>query len=343
MIRLGGGQMARADLLCDLIKYGLAHDDKRFIQSAEAVCAEEREKQHAVLADRIEKIILTAANTKQRSVRNHTIVKPSGLSAQTLFIEKVPERRMSDLVLPEFVRKLCDDLVEEQLRADLLRSYGLEPRHKILLVGAPGNGKTSLAEAIAESLMVPFLTIRYEQLIGSYLGETASRLGQLFDYARTRPCVLFFDEFETLGKERGDTHETGEIKRVVSSLLLQIDSLPSYVVVVAATNHDDLLDKAAWRRFQIRVELPSPTRANLSTWLSLFERKNDFDFGIEPETIAKKVYGCSFAEVEELATEIYRRYVLSLPSNVTKKITNEVLQLWSKQRKQSAIDDGGDK
>lgn len=335
--------MARADLLCDLIKYGLAHDDKRFIQSAEAVCAEERGKQHTVLADRIEKIILTAANTKQRSVRNHTIAKPSGLSAQTLFIEKIPERRMSDLVLPEFVRKLCDDLVEEQLRADLLRSYGLEPRHKILLVGAPGNGKTSLAEAIAESLMVPFLTIRYEQLIGSYLGETASRLGQLFDYARTRPCVLFFDEFETLGKERGDTHETGEIKRVVSSLLLQIDSLPSYVVVIAATNHDDLLDKAAWRRFQIRVELPPPTRANLSTWLSLFERRNDFDFGIEPETIAKKVYGYSFAEVEELAIEIYRRYVLSLPSSVTKKITNEVLQLWSKQRKQSTTDDGGDK
>ena len=189
--------MARADLLCDLIKYGLAHDDKRFIQSAEAVCAEEREKQHTVLANRIEKIVLTAANTKQKSVRNHTIVKSSGLAAQTLFIEKTPERRMGDLVLPEFVRRLCDDLVEEQLRADLLRSYGLEPRHKILLVGAPGNGKTSLAEAVAESLMVPFLTIRYEQLIGSYLGETASRLGQLFDYARTRPCVLFFDEFET--------------------------------------------------------------------------------------------------------------------------------------------------
>ena len=285
--------MARADLLCDLIKYGLAHDDKRFIQSAEAVCAEEREKQHTVLANRIEKIVLTAANTKQKSVRNHTIVKSSGLAAQTLFIEKTPERRMGDLVLPEFVRRLCDDLVEEQLRADLLRSYGLEPRHKILLVGAPGNGKTSLAEAVAESLMVPFLTIRYEQLIGSYLGETASRLGQLFDYARTRPCVLF--------------------------------------------------DKAAWRRFQIRFELPPPTRANLSTWLSLFERRNDFDFGIEPETIAKKVYGCSFAEVEELAIEIYRRYVLLLPSSVTKKITNEVLQLWSKQRKQSTPDDGGDK
>ena len=103
----GWRQVARADLLCDLIKYGLAHDDKRFIQSAEAVCAEEREKQHTVLANRIEKIVLTAANTKQKSVRNHTIVKSSGLAAQTLFIEKTPERRMGDLVLPEFVRSFA--------------------------------------------------------------------------------------------------------------------------------------------------------------------------------------------------------------------------------------------
>lgn len=98
MIRLGVRQVARADLLCDLIN-GLAHDDKRFIQSAEAVCAEEREKQHTVLANRIEKIVLTAANTKQKSVRNHTIVKSSGLAAQT-FHRKTPERRMGDLVLP---------------------------------------------------------------------------------------------------------------------------------------------------------------------------------------------------------------------------------------------------
>ena len=125
MIRLGG-EAGGSSRPIDLIKYGLAHDDKRFIQSAEAVCAEEREKQHTVLANRIEKIVLTAANTKQKSVRNHTIVKSSGLAAQTLFIEKTPERRMGDLVLPEFVRRLCDDLVEEQLRADLLRSYGLE-------------------------------------------------------------------------------------------------------------------------------------------------------------------------------------------------------------------------
>ena len=109
----------------------------------------------------------------------------------------------------------------------LFFKQGLEPRNKILLVGPPGNGKTSLAEAIATSLMIPLYVVKYESIIGAYLGETASKLSKLFEFAKTRQCVLFFDEFETLGKERGDQQETGEIKRVVSSLLLQIDALPS--------------------------------------------------------------------------------------------------------------------
>ena len=127
-------------------------------------------------------------------------------------------------------------------------------------MGPPGNGKTSLAEAIAEALAVPFFVVRYEAMIGSFLGETAARLKRVFDYARTTPCVLFFDEFDAVGKERGDVHETGEIKRVVTSLLMQVDDLPSYTVVVAATNHAELLDRAAWRRFQVRLLL-NPTDA----------------------------------------------------------------------------------
>ena len=101
--------------------------------------------------------------------------------------------------------------------------------------------------------------MRYESVIASYLGETAVRLSRLFDQVRTRRCVLFFDEFDVVGKERRDVHETGEIKRVVSSLLLQIDDLPSHVVVVTATNHPELLDRAVWRRFQLRLNLPAPT------------------------------------------------------------------------------------
>ena len=92
----------------------------------------------------------------------------------------------------------------EQHRAGLLRSHNLEPRHRVLLVGPPGNGKTSLAEAIAEALAVQFFVVRYDAIIGSFLGETATRLRRVFDYARTTPCVLFFDEFDAVGKERGD-------------------------------------------------------------------------------------------------------------------------------------------
>ena len=90
-----------------------------------------------------------------------------------------------------------------------------------------------MAEGVAEALMLPFLVVRYEEVIASYLGETASRLAQVFAGVRTRRCVLFFDEFDAIAKERGDEHETGEIKRVVTSLLLQVDDLPSHVLVVA--------------------------------------------------------------------------------------------------------------
>ncbi len=95
-------------------------------------------------------------------------------------------------------------LIEEQSRSDLLRAQGIQPRHRILLSGPPGNGKTSIAEAIAEAIALPLLTVRYDALVSAYLGETNARLPKLFEYARATPCVLFFDEFDAVGKERGD-------------------------------------------------------------------------------------------------------------------------------------------
>src|SRR5690606_12529058 len=145
------------------------------------------------------------------------------------------------------------------------------PRNRVMLAGPPGNGKTSLAEALATELMIPFITVRYEGIMDSYLGETSNKLNNLFEYVRTRHCVLFFDEFDTIGKERGDTQETGEIKRVVSSLLLQIDRLPSHVIVVTATNHPELLDRAVWRRFQLKIELNLPNKKQIDEWIDMFE------------------------------------------------------------------------
>ena len=197
-----------------------------------------------------------------------------------------------------------------------------------MLAGPPGNGKTTLAEALASELMYPFLTVRYDTLVGSFLGETAGRLRQLIEFAKTQRCVLFFDEFETLGKERGDTHETGEIKRVVSSLLMQIDELPDYVVVIAASNHPELLDRAVWRRFQLRLELPLPTREQLARLIDAIGKRSEVNFGYTPDTLAKHVLGQNFAEVEEFCLGIVRRAVLDHQTQNALTITKRKLEEW---------------
>jgi SpoVK/Ycf46/Vps4 family AAA+-type ATPase len=255
--------MARSDLLVSLIRAGATGDREMLKSTTEALMADERAKKHHVLADRLQRALLAVSVTPPAL----TISPSVPGTGKEAIIELQPRTRFDDLLLPFPVQENGRQLVEEHVRADVLRAHGYEPRHRILLSGPPGNGKTSFAEAVAEALALPFFVVRYDALIGSYLGETNARLRKLFDYVRTQASVLFFDEFDAIGKERGDTHETGEIKRVVSFLLMQLDQLPSYVVVVAATNHAELLDRAVWRRFQIRLALPAPDRSLVEVFL----------------------------------------------------------------------------
>ena len=238
----------------------MAGDRGTLRTSVEAAVAEERAKSHHIYADRLQRALNAV------SVTPPTATRPTVQAGKDTILETMPTKRIEDLILPLPVSEQIRQLVEEQHRADLLRAHGMQPRHRILLSGPPGNGKTTIAEGIAEALAVQFFTVRYDALVGSYLGETNMRLARLFEYVRTVPCVLLFDEFDSIGKERGDNHETGEIKRVVSFLLMQIDQLPSYVVTVAATNHAELLDRAVWRRFQLRLEMPQPSRERLRTF-----------------------------------------------------------------------------
>ena len=177
--------------------------------------------------------------------------------------------------------------------------------------------------------------MRYEALIGSFLGETASRLKRVFDYARTTPCVLFFDEFDAVGKERGDIHETGEIKRVVSSLLMQVDDLPSYTVVVAATNHAELLDRAAWRRFQVRLALGPPTRRDLTAYLARFAESFDEPLGRTPAGIARRLGAVRYAEAEEFCRDVRRRSVLAMGQETLETVVAERLRFWRERLRTS--------
>ncbi|MBN1843879.1 MAG: ATP-binding protein [Deltaproteobacteria bacterium] len=315
--------MARADLLLDLVRAGARGERDLFRKTLEALVAEERAKQHHILADRLAAHLNQSNNFK-------SIPAPSVANGPVgeLFYEINPNRQLEDLVLSDAVTNACKEMIEEQSRSDLLRSHNLEPRHRVLLAGPPGNGKTSLAEALANELALPLLVVRYESIIKSYLGETAVRVARLFDQVRTRRAVLFFDEFDVVGKERGDVHETGEIKRVVSSLLLQVDALPSYVIVVTATNHPELLDRAVWRRFQLRLQLPPPTLDDIGEWFSRFEKRRGLKFQFNPKKLSKSLSGLSFSELEQFSLDVQRRYVMALPDANITRIVNERLSQW---------------
>ena len=325
--------MARADLLIKLVQSGINGDKTLLRKVVEAIVTEERQKQHTILADKLVETLNMQISAPERiSPSNGNGTSLIAQNSSQLIHEIIPKKKLTELILSQDTIKLCQEIAQEHQRVDLLHSYNLEPRNRLLLVGPPGNGKTSLAEAIAESLMVPLLVVRYESIVGSYLGETAVRLKRLFEYAATRKCVLFFDEFETLGKERGDTHETGEIKRVVSTLLLQIDALPSYAVTICATNHPELLDRAVWRRFQVRIMLPTPTRSQLTEWFTNFSNKHKINFCFTPSTLAKRFLGLSFAEAEEFGISVVRQYVLKQPNPNIEQIVSSLLHQWAKQK-----------
>jgi len=244
--------------------------------------------------------------------------------------ERTPRLQLDDLQLDDHVRETCDELILEQLKANTLAEAGLAPRNRVLLTGPPGNGKTSLAEGIATALRRLFYSVSYDTLIGSHLGETGSRLQQVAHYISSYECVALLDEFETISKERDDDDEVGEMKRIVASLLVHLEHLPPSTVIVAATNHPAMLDRATWRRFQITLELGTPGRKELTDYFESRRRKAP-RLLLDASAAAETLEGASYAEAAEFCDDVERQQVLR-PKQGPEELFRQRLARWAASR-----------
>lgn len=212
-----------------------------------------------------------------------------------------------------FLESEAKETVDEFLRfvrtSDRLIRHGVGVSPSLLLYGPPGCGKTVLGRHISAQLKLPLLTARSDSLISSYLGNTAKNLRLLFDHAMSHPYVLFLDEFDAIGKLRDDKYELGELKRVVVSLLQNIDALDNKTVLVAATNHEHLLDPAIWRRFAFKLKMDLPSH---EVRLALFKHfLNEYTDGNNMEILATATDGLTGADIRQIAQDTIRTAVLS--------------------------------
>ncbi len=290
-------------------------DDLAFRRATQGIIDEEEAKQHTTLARDLRRLL--AAGT--RSVQLDASVLPDTPRDRDTNVPLV-DVSMSDLgglqdvVLAEPARATLQGVVDEVRRWDALDAAGIRRRTRLLLYGPPGCGKTSIASAMAAALRWPLASTRFDSLVYSYLGETASNLRSLFDFAAASPCVLLLDEFDSLGKLRDDPSDHGELRRVVNAVLQLIDKHTGPSIVIAATNHPKILDTAMWRRFDEVVEVPLPTDEQIAL---LLRRQLPRTFEYDIDSLVHRLSGLPFAAVAHTANSARRLAALDDRRNIT--------------------------
>ncbi len=287
-----------------------ARDELAFRRAATEIIEEEQAKHHNALARDLQKLLVAGGGQVDSS---STIVVPAPPKDREgewdLGEVREPERLLDDLILSEELKRLLDGVVEEVRQWSLLDGAGIPRRQRLLLQGPPGCGKTSAAEALASELGRPLLVVRLDAVVSSYLGETASNLRRILDYADQAPFVVLFDEFDALGRSRDDPSEHGEMKRVVTAFLQMTDRYRGPSLLLAATNHPALLDDALWRRFDEVLTFGLPTVHQLRHLLRL-RLKSVAHSGLQIDRYASSIKGLPHAAAEKLVTDARRNALL---------------------------------
>lgn len=303
--------MASGKILRQIMKAGATGDHVAFQEASMAIIQEERQKQHHLLANDLEKILYgeqRAASIPLNSIKEQIPVDPErGLPLLSL---REPLRGLDEIILSDKNQIIIDGVIEEHQRGELLRGYEMRPIDKILFYGPPGCGKTMMAEVLAYELGFHLALIRIDSAVSSYLGETAANLRKIFDFIESHQVIALFDEFDAIGKERGDSSEHGELKRVVNAVLQMLDSYTGKSIIVAATNHELMLDSAIWRRFEEILLFTSPDKNQLERLLQVKLRGVRRNFEIDDTDILSLFDGMSQADVEHIIRRAIKMMIL---------------------------------
>jgi len=287
-------------------------DYAAFRRIAESIIADELAANHHSLATELERSLGTRNASQSRSTQQKDlgVLPKDRRNGESLMQLQESTVSVDRIIFNDEPKRKVARLLEEHRCRKQLREFGFAPKSRLLFWGPPGCGKTHCAHYIAYELGLPVGVIRLSAVISSFLGETASHLQRIFDLANATPMVLLLDEIDSVAKDRDDRNDVGELKRVVNSLLQAMDSLTSTdSIVIAASNHQYLLDPAVWRRFDDIVNFPFPGPAEREQFIQYLTNGIQFDGSIQ--YLARKMSSLSYADIEKILVESIKTMILS--------------------------------
>ena len=318
--------MASADQLKALLKSHMEGDDQRFFSVAMQLAAHEAKLGHGKLAEELRALIDEAKSRQGLPLpgRPIPISRPRGDLANLLSVS-YPKSRLSDMVLDDVLAAQLRRIIREQRQAEKIMAHGLSPRRKLLLIGPPGTGKTMSAAVLAGELGLPLFQVRLDGLITKYMGETAAKLRQVFEATDQTRGVYFFDEFDAIGSQRGMANDVGEIRRVLNSFLQMIEQDQSHSLIIAATNHPEILDHALFRRFDdvLHYELPDEGRIADVLKARLVRTASK---GVSWKRLAEAARDLSYAEVTRATDEVLKEALIDKRDHVTEANIRQMLE-----------------
>jgi SpoVK/Ycf46/Vps4 family AAA+-type ATPase len=310
--------MSTARHILALLRSHVEGEEQQFYSAALQMAAHEARQGHGKLAQEIRELIDQAKASKsviEKKSDPIPLVQPKGDLANLVSV-RYPDTRLSDMILTSDLAFRLKRVLTEQRQGKRLREHNLMPRRKLLLVGPPGSGKTMTAEALAGELKLPLFTTLYDSLMGKYMGETASRLRVIFEAMTITKGVYFFDEFDAIGTQRHNSNDVGEIRRILNSFLMFLENDQGDSLILAATNHPQLLDKALFRRFDDVIEYQLPDATIISELIK--SRLISFEIDWEDwSNILNQAHGLAQAEIVRAADEAAKQAVLSNSQKVS--------------------------